>query len=70
MSKTPSDTSLQEQMKRLDELAAWFEQDDFDIEKAIEKFEEASTLAQAIKIRLAELENTVTVLKERFDGTA
>lgn len=67
MSKTTSDSSLQQQMARLNEITEWFEQDDVDIEKAMEKFEEAATLAADIKARLSELENTITVLKNRFD---
>lgn len=57
-------------MARLDELVTWFEQDDIDIEEAIEKFEEASTLAATIKVRLSQLKNNITILKERFDANS
>ncbi len=59
--------SLTDQIAQLDELAAWFEQDDFDIEEAIVKFEEASVVAEAVKTKLTDLENKITVLKQRFD---
>ncbi len=59
--------TLAEQIEQLDALAAWFEQDDFDIEEAITKFEEASQVAESVKTKLSELENKITVLKQRFD---
>ena len=68
MSKQTNEPSLQQQMARLDELAAWFEQEDFDIEEALKKFDEATELAVTVKARLGELENNITVLKQRFDN--
>ncbi|MEO5690922.1 MAG: exodeoxyribonuclease VII small subunit [Candidatus Saccharimonadales bacterium] len=65
-----NEPSLSEQIKQLDELAMWFEQDDFDIEEAITKFEEASKVADAVQVKLSDLENKITVLKERFDVAA
>lgn len=62
------DESLSDMLAKLDETVAWFEQDDFDIEQAITKFEQGSQLATEIKARLDILENNVTVLKERFDS--
>lgn len=62
--------SLADQIEQLDKLAAWFEQDDFDIEEAIAKFEEASVVAESVKTKLTELENKITVLKQRFDTEA
>jgi exonuclease VII small subunit len=64
------DKSLAEQIEHLDKLASWFEQDDFDIEEAIVKFEEASEVAESVKTKLSELENKITVLKQRFDTEA
>jgi exodeoxyribonuclease VII small subunit len=66
MSKKDEPT-IAEQIAELDALASWFEQDDFDIEQAIEKFEQASTVAESVKTKLSELENKITVLKQRFD---
>ena len=59
--------TLAEQIEQLDALAAWFEQDDFDIEEAIKKFEEASEVVESVKAKLLNLENKITMLKERFD---
>jgi exodeoxyribonuclease VII small subunit len=66
MSKKDEPT-ITEQIAELDALASWFEQDDFDIEQAIEKFEQASTVAESVKTKLSELENKITVLKQRID---
>ena len=62
--------TLAEQIEQLDNLAEWFEQDDFDIEEAIAKFDEASQVAESVKTKLSELENKITVLKQRFDTEA
>lgn len=67
---TKNNPSLADQIEQLDKLAAWFEKDDFDIEEAIVKFEEASAVAESVKIKLTELENKITVLKQRFDTEA
>lgn len=62
-----TDISLQQQIDELESLIAWFERDDVDLEEAIAKFEEGSELADRIKERLDQLENKITVLKQRFD---
>lgn len=54
-------------MAELRELVAWFESDEFELEHATEKFEEATKLAKAIEEELTKLKNTVTVMKEKFD---
>jgi exodeoxyribonuclease VII small subunit len=58
---------LKEQLTELEELVSWFEQDDLDIEEAIQKFEIGSELAGSIKKDLGELENKITVLKKSFE---
>ena len=65
-----NEPNLASQIQQLDELAMWFEQDDFDIEEAIAKFDEASQVAKSVKEKLSDLENKITVLKERFDTAA
>lgn len=61
-------SSIEEKMKQLRELVAWFEGDDFVLEKASEKFNQATRLASEIEKELSELKNTITVLKESFDS--
>ena len=59
--------SLNEQLRELDELLAWFEQPNIDIEQALKKFDEGVLLAESIKKQLSKIENKITILKERFD---
>jgi exodeoxyribonuclease VII small subunit len=65
--KNDKSKTLNEQLQELEELIAWFEGDDIDLEEAISKFEQGSELAGEIKGRLHTLENKITVLKERFE---
>lgn len=59
--------SLAQEIAQLDELASWFEQDDFDLEEALVKFEETTKVADSIDEKLTKIENKITVLKARFD---
>jgi exodeoxyribonuclease VII small subunit len=59
--------NLNDQFKELDELLSWFEKPDLDVEQAIAKFEEGVKLTEAIKKRINEAENKITVLKEKFN---
>jgi exodeoxyribonuclease VII small subunit len=68
MSAKKDDKTLQEQLNELEQLISWFEQEDIDLEEAIKKFEEGSKLAADIKDRLKEVENKITVLKQRFEA--
>ena len=58
---------IEEKMQQLRGLVAWFESDDFILEQASSKFEEATKLAGEIEHDLAALKNTVTVLKQSFE---
>lgn len=62
-----NDVTVSEQLRQLDELIAWFDQDDFDLDEALKKFDEGVKLTEALEARLGELDNKITVLKERFD---
>lgn len=59
--------TIAEKRQELAELLAWFESDEFTIELAIEKFNEAKTLAEEIETELLKYKNTITVLKQQFD---
>ncbi len=60
-------SSIEEKMTKLRQLAEWFESDDFSLEAATKKFEEASKLAHEIEHDLTTMKNTVTQLKESFE---
>ena len=66
MSKENNQT-LQELTDQFEEITAWFDQDEFDVEQALEKYQQAHALAEKIKEKLDTIENKITVLKESFD---
>lgn len=63
-----SDNTIQQQIQELQHLIDWFDSDDFMLESAIEKYNEAEKLAATIDQRLGEVKNEITVLKEKFDA--
>lgn len=68
MSKQTEQKTVSQKMTELSKLVAWFESDDFELEKAIETYAKAEKLAAEIEHDLATLKNEVTVLKEKFDS--
>ena len=59
--------TIEEKMKELRDMAAWFESDEFSLSQAGEKFKFAAKLAKEIEHDLSEMENDVTVLKQSFE---
>ena len=51
---------LSEKLAELDQLVSWFDNEDIDIDDAIDKFDEVGVLATDIKTELAVLENKRT----------
>lgn len=62
-----SKKTLTKQLAELDELIAWFDQPDIDLDQALKKFDEGVKLADEIKKQLLEAENKIAILKQRFD---
>jgi exodeoxyribonuclease VII small subunit len=52
--------SIATKTKRLNELMAWFDGDDFSLEEAVDKYAEATKLASEIEKLLTSLKNKVT----------
>lgn len=65
MPKEKSNVSTK--MVQLDELLAWFDGEDFELEVAMGKFTEAKKLADEIESELLEMKNTITIVGEQFD---
>ncbi len=62
--------SLGESLKKLESITAWFEeQDEIDVEKALEKVKEGVTLIKASKERLREVENEFEIVKKELDSS-
>jgi len=64
---TKNSTTIQKKITQLDALVAWFDGDDFSLEKATDVFREAEALAREIETDLTELKNEVRVVKASFD---
>ncbi len=66
MSKTSK--TIQEKTEKLSEIVSWFNSDDFLLEIAIEKFQEAEKLATEIEQDLLSLKNDIQIIKQKFDS--
>lgn len=59
------DKTFKEKMTELEEIVAWFDSDDVDLDKAVEKFERGSDLAKELKTDLSQIENKVKKLQAK-----
>lgn len=66
--RSKTEKTLAEKLTELDELVDWFNNDDFALEDAVERFKKADALAKEIEADLSKIKNDITVLAERFDG--
>jgi exonuclease VII small subunit len=63
-----SNKTIQQKTQSLNELVAWFDSDDFVLEKAIDQFKAAELLAAEIEKDLGSLKNDINVIKQKFDS--
>lgn len=71
MTMTTKKESLGESLKKLESITAWFEeQEEIDVEKALEKVKEGVALIKTSKERLREVENEFEIVKKELDGAA
>ncbi|MCA0228081.1 exodeoxyribonuclease VII small subunit [Patescibacteria group bacterium] len=61
------DKTIQEKMRELDALVAWFDGEEFNLEEAMGVYKKAEALAESIEKELAEYKNEIIVLKKKFD---
>ena len=59
-----SNLTLEEKIAKIERETAWFECDDFMLEKAIEKYKEIIALVAEVEKELTELENTIIDLED------
>lgn len=57
-------------LKELEDITAWFESDQVDLNEALAKFERGMELAGELKKELQAVENRVVKIKQKFDGAA
>lgn len=68
MSKNGNKTkTIGEKLEDFERLVAWFDTEDFSLQEALAKFEEAEALAKEIESELVSVKNRVGVLKIKFD---
>lgn len=60
--------TIAQKTEELSELVAWFDSDDFTIESALDKFQQAEKMAADIEKDLLALKNEVNVIKQKFDA--
>ena len=61
------DKTLSQKIADLQEYVAWFEGDDFEVEKSLEKYKQAEKLAEEIQADLDGFRNDITLVKKKFD---
>lgn len=64
---TKSSKTIQEKITDLQGLTAWFESDEFELEKALDVFKQAEELAAEIETDLKKLKNDVQVVAKKFE---
>lgn len=69
VNKTEQKT-IQQKTAKLNELVAWFDSEEFILEKAMDVFKEAEALATDIETDLLSIKNDIHVIKQKFDTEA
>ena len=59
--------TIEQKTTQLKELVAWFESEDFVLEKASDMFKQAQVLASEIEDDLKVLKNEIEIVKKSFD---
>lgn len=62
-----SKKTLNQKIEKLNTEVEWFYSDEFKLDEAILRYEEAISLASEIEKDLVGLKNKIEVLKEKFD---
>lgn len=62
--------TISQKTAELSELVAWFDSEEFILEKALEKFKQAEKLAAEIEKDLNGMKNDISVVKKKFDSEA
>ncbi|MDD3036071.1 MAG: hypothetical protein PHO93_04075 [Candidatus Saccharimonadaceae bacterium] len=60
--------TIKEKMSNLSKMIAWFDSEDFNLEEAIDRFNQTEKLAIEIENDLNELKNEINVIKKKFDS--
>ncbi len=63
MPKKKVETDFGRGFTELEEIAAWFEQGEPDLDKGLQKFERAMELSKTLRERLTQAENTIKEIR-------
>lgn len=66
MSKS-KDQNFSKLMKELEDIVAWFEKDDIDLDESLAKFERGVEISELLKSRLKDTENKVKKIQSKLD---
>ena len=58
--------SISEKIKELEQATDWFYSDEFELDQATKKYEQATALAKEIEKDLVELKNKIEVIDKDF----
>jgi exodeoxyribonuclease VII small subunit len=61
---------FEKSLKELEEITAWFESSDIDLDAGLAKFERGMELATQLKTHLATVENRVEKIRAKFSAKA
>jgi len=62
------DKSFQEKMSDLDEILAWFESDEVNLEQSVTKYEQALALSKELQDELKNAQNKIETLNKKFSA--
>jgi exodeoxyribonuclease VII small subunit len=65
MAKKKLETDFGKGFTELEEIAAWFEQGEPDLDAGLKKFERAMELSKTLRERLTQAENTIKEIKSK-----
>jgi exonuclease VII small subunit len=64
----PKKSEIKTSIKKLEELAAWFEKDsEFDLEEGLQKVKEGGALVKLLKTQLTDVENEFREIQKALD---
>ena len=63
-----NDMTIEQMMDELNERIAWFQGDDFNLDKAKQRFIEARELSKKITATLEDMRHDIEVLREDFNA--
>ena len=67
MTKSSNDFDFGASLAELEQITAWFEGENIDLDEGLIKFERGMELAAKLKAHLAETQNRVEKIKVKFD---